>query len=80
MTEGLANIISIATPFTILGASGLIAWGSHRQTLKTHSEEIEKKVDKDVCDANRKADKAQHEQIQNSLNTIEADVKELLKK
>ena len=69
----------IVIPVALL-VTGLVAAGVFQQKIKTNTSEIEKKVSKEVYDANKESDDKQHEQIQNSLNTIQADVKELLKK
>ena len=75
-----AGLAAYAVPFALLAIGGLVAWGGHRQQIKINADDIETKVDIAVYEEHKESDKTQHEQIQASLNTIQADVKELLKK
>ena len=69
----------LVVPVTLL-VTGLVAAGVFQQKIKTNTAEIEKKVSKEVYDANKKSDDKQHEQILTNQSVMQADIKELLKK
>lgn len=69
---GLARL---AVPFVILILAGLVGWGGHREQLKNHSTEIEKKVDKDVLSEYKEGHDKEHSQILKHLENIESYIK-----
>jgi len=71
--------IRIALPFILLGITGLVGWGGHREKIKQHDIQIEKKVDKDVYVADRKADIREHDRFYKKLDDMHSDIKALKK-
>ena len=69
----------LVIPVTLL-VTGLVAAGVFQQKIKTNTAEIEKKVSKEVYEANKESDGKQHDQIIKNQGIMQADIKELLKK
>ena len=69
MTKKQKGFTRFGIPTTML-VVGLIGLGSHRQTIKSNSAEIEKKVDKEVFQVFKEANATEHELMLRYLEAI----------